>query len=109
MQAAQQIVHSLGQPPLLAPAALLHLVEPALLGLRPPEALAALQPVEQLGVDRTAVAHRAPEQSQFVVSFPDFRTDMGDERAGVDAGIYPVQRAAHLLGLSVVKRPERAI
>ena len=34
---------------------------------------------------------------------------MGDEPAGVDAGVDPVQGAAHLFRLAVVERPESTV
>jgi hypothetical protein len=46
---------------------------------------------------------------QFVVVGPHLRADMGDQAAGVDAGVDPVQSAAHLLRLAVVQGPEGAV
>src|SRR5208282_1122114 len=62
-----------------------------------------------LDVDFGAVADGAPAQRQLVVVLAHFRTDVGDELAGVDAGVDAVQRAADLIGLPVVECPESAI
>jgi hypothetical protein len=93
----------------LPPAALFHLIQPALLRLRLAQRLTALESLEHLCIDFGAAADPAPEQRQLVVTLAHFRTDMGDEDSGIDARVDPVQGAADLIGFAVIERPESTI
>lgn len=93
----------------MAQTTILHLIEPPLARLGEAEHLALRQAPDRLRVDDCTVLHRAPEQHQLAVARPYRRRHVGDQPAGVDAGVDVVQRAPDLLGLAVVKRPERAV
>ncbi len=88
---------------------MLHLIQPALLSLRLAQYVPSLEAIEHLRVHVSAVPHCAPEKNELAVAVADFRADVSDEAAGIDARVDPVQGATDLVRLAVVQRPECAI
>jgi len=91
----------------MAQAAVPDLVKTAPAGLNHAKLFTTCKSCHGFGVNLSAVLNRTPEQHQFAVTLTHFRADVGNQAAGVDAGVDVMQGAADLFRLAIVERPRR--